>query len=171
LFQVIETHDLYLWWPDFKISKGAAVITNFDYQKYKDRAEDPKKVFEEFGDIIYNKDIINVAHNGIGLDCFQIDSWRRGIGLKTDYSFLNHYLDTNCLSKAQKLGLEPQYPLLIWLYKLHSIIRKGLKTNLTLLSKEYELNVDPSKFHGALFDSEITRQILLKLIWQLEIAI
>jgi len=169
--QVIETQDRYLYWKDFNISKDAARITQFNLQEYKEKAEDPKKVFQEFEPVLYDKNITNIMHNGFGLDIFQIDSWRRNIGLKSDYSFINHCLDTHCLEKAIRLGLNPQYPLLAWQYKLNSVIKKGLKTNLTLLAKEYELGADESKFHAGLFDSEITRQLLLKQMWKLELVI
>ncbi len=167
--EIIDVQDRYLWWNNLEVSKGAAMRTGFDYLVYKEKAEDPKKVFEEYEPILYNKNTINVYHNGIGLDCYMIDSWRRGIGLKSDYSFLNHYIDTNCIEKAAKLSLTPQYPLLEWMYKLDSVIKKGLKTNLTLLCKEYEIEVDESKFHGALYDVEQTRKILFKQFNRIEL--
>lgn len=167
--EIIEKHDRFLWWPDLKVSAGAAMITKFNYSEYKSKAEDPKKVFEELEPMLYGQNTINVMHNGISLDAYMIDSWRRRIGLKSDYSWMKRFLDTNCLAKAVKLNLTPQYPIIPWQYKLDSFIRKGLKTNLTLLSKEYGLQVDENSFHGALFDSEVTRQIFMKILWQLEL--
>lgn len=167
---VIDVQDRYLWWEDLNISTGARILTKFDYSEYKRRAEDPKKVYEEFAPILYNNQVINIAHNSIGLDYSQVDSWRRAIGIvEEDYSFQDHYVDTNCLEKAIRLSLKPQYPLLEWLFKLDSIIQKGLKTNLPLLSKEYELEADENKFHGALYDSEKTRQLFLKQIFKIEL--
>lgn len=167
--QIVEKHDRMLWWPDLRVSAGAAIITKFDYSEYKNRAEDPEKVFAEFEQIIHDQKITNVAHNGISFDYSQIDSWARGIGRKTNFLWLNRFIATNAVEKGIRLGIAPQYPLLPWLYKLDSVRRKGLKSNLAFLSREYGLEVDSEKFHGAAYDAEITRQLFFKQIWKCEL--
>jgi DNA polymerase III alpha subunit (gram-positive type) len=169
--QIIEKHNRFLWFNDLKVSADAARITGFNFQEYKDKAEDPAKVLKELSERLYDPSTINVMHNGLSFDAYQINNWRRSLGLKPDYSFLNHFVDTNCIAKLIKLNMQVQEPLLNQMYKLSNFVQKGLKTSLTTLSKQYGFEVDESQFHGALYDSEITRQIFFKQIWECELAI
>lgn len=169
---IISKNNRYLWYSDLKVSKDAARITNFNYQEYKEKAEDPKKVYEEFGDYLYNSQYIKVGHNFLGIEVPMFDSWRRAIGLKTDYSFINdRILDTHSIAKAIKKSIKPTNPLIAWMYKLNSLVEKGLKTNLGLLAKENDIPVNESLQHDALYDVLLTWEIFKKQIWQIELEV
>ena len=56
-----------------------------------------------------------------------------------------------------------------WQYRMLYIRKKGVRTNLPALGKEYEIELDYDKLHDALVDLELNVKIWNKLKWQLEI--
>jgi DNA polymerase III epsilon subunit-like protein len=56
-----------------------------------------------------------------------------------------------------------------WQYKLLNFRKKGVKTNLKQLCKDYSIDFDESKLHDALYDVIKTYEVFLKMIWDIEI--
>ena len=82
-------------------------------------------------------------------------------------------LDTNCIARAEKFNVpydrDSYDSLLEYQYKLLNKRKKGVKTNLTALGKEFEINHDYDKLHNALVDLELNIKVWDKLKWKVEI--
>ena len=59
--------------------------------------------------------------------------------------------------------------ILAWQYKVQNTPRKGIKTNLGLMSKELKINIDESKQHDANYDLFLNHQVYDKIINLVEI--
>ena len=59
--------------------------------------------------------------------------------------------------------------LLEYQYKAYHTIKKGVKTNLTALGKEFEIDVDYNNLHDAVNDLILNIKVWDKLKWQIEI--
>lgn len=99
LHNLYESHDYYIWWPDLNVSAGAARQTRFDYHNYKNKAKDPLEVLAILEKYLLDPEYIKVGHNFLGYDVMIYNVWRRALGLKEDYSFLDKVIDTNCIAK------------------------------------------------------------------------
>lgn len=167
--------DRYIWWPDLCVSKKAAQITQFNYQKYKERAEDPIKVLEEVEDIIFSKSYKIVNQNYLGFDAMVLNAWRRALGKKVynDYLYEDFKVyDNLALSRAMKKGIKPDISsginFLGWQYRMLSI-REKLKCSLGVMAKELGAEVDDSKLHEAVYDCYQAAGVFRKQIWAMEI--
>ena len=66
-----------------------------------------------------------------------------------------HYKNTEDLTQYQ--------------YKMYHERRKGIRTNLAALGREFEINHNPDKLHDALVDLELNLKVWNKLKWQIEL--
>ena len=169
--KITEKNDYWLKWNDLKMSPEAARITGWTKRKYESRAEDPVKPLEHFEKYLYDDSYIKVAHNGLGFDVYIHGIYRELLGKKRDFSYLNNFLDTNCLAKAIKAEIEydKNQNLLSWQYKMAQFRKKGLKTSLAQCCKDYDVSFDPKKLHDAMYDIEKNYEVFKKLIWNIEV--
>lgn len=161
----------YIWWDDFKISEGAAKATRFDYNGYKNKAEDPKIVLEEFWSHLNNPELVCVGHNLLNFDIYINNIMRRELGFKNDFSYINRTIDTNSLARAIKKDIK-QVERDKWyetFLRLSNFVEKGLKTSLTTLGKENNIVVDYDNLHDANEDIKLNYLVFKKLLWQIEI--
>lgn len=167
--KIIEKKDFYLKWDDLKISDEAKRITGFNEKKYLSKAVDPLKVLNEIEKFFYNPDYNVVGHNILGFDVYIHNIHRLLLGKKTDYSYLNRAIDTNCLAKARSMEISVnENDFLLWQMKLQKIRKKGLKSNLKFLCQYYSIDFDESKLHDALYDITKNYEVFKKLIWDFE---
>ena len=90
----------------------------------------------------------------------------------TDWKHLtSKFIDTNCLARGIKIG--PEYrqgdDLTAWQYRMYHTRKKGVRTNLTALGKEYDIDHNYEKLHDALVDLQLNIKVWNKLKWQLDI--
>lgn len=162
-FKVLESHQYYLKWPDYRMSKRAAEITGFNPNWVK-TGTDPEQVLRAFESYLTDPQYILIAHNGI-YDIYVYQLWRRAFGLKPNWEPLSRLVDTNLLARAYKEGWKPDRAnLKAWNYKALAAFRKGVKTNLPLMCKELGIPMDESRTHTADYDFWLTWQVYLKLI-------
>lgn len=168
---IIEEVDNYLYWPDLKMSKEAAQITNFNYNTYKSKAVDPEKPLAKFESYLFDKDYIIVGQNLLGFDIYIHNIYRRLLNRKTDYSYVSRIIDTNCIAKAIKKQLQPpkDIDLILWQFKLNSFYEKGMRTSIKTQLKEYKIDFDENMLHNSLYDVNMNFEIFKKQIWQIEI--
>ena len=168
---LIESKDYYILWDNLKMSDGAKKVTGFSYSTYKKRAEPADKTLDHLEEYLYNDDYIKLGHNILGFDIYIHNIYRKLLGRKTDYSYLNRSLDTLCLAKAiaKDIQLNDGDNLLSWQFKLNSIHQRGLRLSLGACCKTYEVDLDPSKLHNALYDIQKNYEVFKKLIWKIEI--
>jgi len=168
--KIIDKKDLWISWDrEINLSKGAAIITKFNKNKYDSLKKPYDEVFEEMENWLSDCDHI-VGHNVLGFDIYLINNYYKKMGV--DYMHIApKMIDTNCLAKGVKLGLRlaSNESLLAYQYKLLHIRKRGVRTNLKALGKEYEIDFDENKLHEALYDLELNVKVWNKLKWMIEI--
>lgn len=172
--QIIERHNFYIKWDNLNISKEAAIVTKFNKEDYLRKAQDSKYCLDILEKYLYNKDYLCLFHNGLQFDVYIHNIYRKLLGLKTDYSYINRCIDTNALAKGIKLGIKydkyQDNDLLAYQYRMLSIRQKGLKTNLTQLGQENNIEFQYDRLHDGVKDCELLWLIWTKVIrWQIDI--
>ena len=111
-----------------------------------------------------------MANDLLGFDMYLISEYYKKMG-KSAMHLVDKAIDTYCLAKAYKLGLEkPSGASLIeYQYTLLNIWRKGLGGSLQAMGKNFEIEHDYSKLHDALVDLELNLKVWNKLKMQLEL--
>lgn len=167
----VKEVDNYIYWDNLQISQEAKDITHFNESVYKQRATDPKEALELFESYLYNKDYIIVGQNLLGFDVYIHNIYRKLMGKKTDFSYVNRIIDTNCIAKAIKKNLkyQKQEDFICWQYKLNDFREKGLKTSIRAQLKDYKIDFDEHMLHNSMYDVRMNFKIFLKQIWQIEI--
>lgn len=167
----VKEVDNYIYWDNLQISQEAKDITHFNESVYKQKATDPKEALELFESYLYNKDYIIVGQNLLGFDVYIHNIYRKLMGKKTDFSYVNRIIDTNCIAKAIKKNLkyQKQEDFICWQYKLNDFREKGLKTSIRAQLKDYKIDFDEHMLHNSMYDVRMNFKIFLKQIWQIEI--
>jgi len=167
---VKSEHNLYLEIDNINISKGAAKTTGFDHVFYDKHKKDKNKILDFFDRYVYNPDYYLVGHNVLNYDTYIHNNLRLDCGKKTDYSYVERIIDTNCLSKAYKMNIKrPDDSLILWQYKLAGYRERNMKTNQKAMLNEFKIDFDESKLHDAIYDVKMTNELFKKLIWNIEI--
>jgi DNA polymerase III epsilon subunit-like protein len=165
--KIESRHDFYLKWDDLRISDDAKKVTGFKESVYKERAVDPLEVLNLFDSYLYNEEYYVVGHNIIGFDIFIHNIHRLLCNKKSDYSYIDRLIDTNCLAKANALDIEcDNKNFTSWQFKLQKIKKRNVKTNLKFLCQKYSINFDESKLHDALYDIEKNFEVFQSMLWK-----
>ena len=168
--EIVANEDLWVEWDrEINLSEGAARVTRFDKSKYDSLKKPYNKLFEKMRSWLDDCDYI-VGHNVLGFDIYLINNYYKKMGL--DYKHIApKMIDTNCLAKGVKFGLKfnSEESLLAYQYKLLHTRKRGVRTNLKALAKEYEIDFDESRLHEALYDLEVNIKVWDKLKWMVEI--
>lgn len=164
--KIQTSYDFYLKWDNLNISEGAKQVTGFNESNYKEKAVDPLEVLDLFETYVYNPNYYIVGHNIIGFDIFIHNIHRLLCNKKSDYSYMNRLIDTNCLAKANALNIEyDSTNFTLWQLKLQKIKQRGLKTNLKSLCEKYKIDFDEKKLHDALYDIEQNFKVFQSMMW------
>lgn len=167
-YKVLESHQYYLKWPDYRMGKWAGEITGFN-PNWVRTGTDPEHVLRAFESYVMDDQYIIVGHNII-YDVYIYNLWRRQLGLKPNWEPLSRLIDTNLLARAHKEGWKPDRSnLKAWHYKALAGFRKGVKTNLTLMCKELGVPIDETKTHNAAYDLSVNWEVYRKLIQLVEL--
>lgn len=152
--KIIKNENHMLNWPDINVSSDAAKITRFDFQKWKASAEDPKTVLLEFEKYLYNPEYLIVGANLFGFDIYILNTLRKTLGFKSDYSYINRVLDIQCIQKGIYFGLKtvPEN-ITAWQYQMYHYVKKGVKTSVKHLCGLYNIEYDEMKAHDAVYDN------------------
>jgi len=168
--KVKKEYDFLIKWDNLEVSADAAKITGFNRKKYDKEAVEPEKVLEFMERYLYDPAYIKLGHNLLGFDVYIHSIFRRALGKKPDYSYLNNLIDTLCIAKAIHKDIKPpKDKLLSWQYKLTSFRQRGMKASITALCKSYDLKFDQRKLHDAIYDVKMNYQIFRRQIWEVEI--
>lgn len=167
----LETIERYPYFADLKVSKKAAQITGFSYEKYYDLATPAEEVAEEFAAIVYESDNFLVGHNILSFDlaiwkvlCRLTNRWR-------GWSFIDRAIDTLPLARAfnaeETVDMEN---FLGWQMKYVGKPPRGSKkATLSAMAKTFDIPVDESKLHDAAYDISLNYQVFDKLVKKLDI--
>jgi DNA polymerase III epsilon subunit-like protein len=168
--KTLEKFDVYIKWDDLKVSDGAAKVTGFSYEHYERRATDPKEAYKLFHKYLYDPQYKLIGQNVLGFDVYILNIWRKLIGLKTDYSFVERIIDTRCLAMAIAKQIPIQRDDLIsWQYRLLNHRDKKVKASQLSLLKKYEIPFNEKLLHDAIYDCEMTYRIFKKQLFEIEL--
>lgn len=160
-----------IWWPDYEISDQVAMLNHFDRQTYNGEARDPKEVLDELEAYLYDPEYLVITMNGLGYDCFIINNWRKKLGRKTDYSWMDRHIDILATFRAIMAGAKtpPKDDLLAWQYTFLNNRDKKVKASLSAQLKHYGLEYDANLHHDPIWDVRATFQVFWKHLYELEI--
>jgi len=165
-----DSKNYYIKWDtDLKISQEAARITRYDHKKVEKEGLNIKDSFPTVKDWLDHADYI-VGHNILGFDIFLIKELYEHMGCHWDH-LMNKIIDTNCIARGIKYGTpyKPNENLLEYQYKIYHTKRRDVKSSLSTLGKEFEIEHDYEKLHDALNDLDLNLKVWNKLKWQVEI--
>ena len=151
-----------------QMNVGKNIFTKKKYDKLK---QDPSKALDKFEKYLYDPEYLIIGQNILGFDVYIHNIHRKLLGRKSDYSYINRVVDTNCIARAIKMNIDfdVDNDLLSWQYKLLNYRKKGIKTNLRQLCKDYDVEFDDKCLHEAVYDVKKTHEVLMKMIWDIEI--
>jgi DNA polymerase III epsilon subunit-like protein len=169
--KIVKKRDYWIRWSDLKMSDAAAKMTGWTESMYKEKGQDAKKILEEFEGYLYDESYINVGHNILGFDIYIHGIYRRCLGKKPDYSYIDRSIDTLCLAKAIKneIKFTKNEPFFNWQYRLNNMIDRKSKKKLMDLCKDYDISIDESKLHDAMYDIEQNYEVFKKMLWEVDI--
>lgn len=167
----IKKNLLYPYFNDLKVGKGAAAITGFKQWEYEQKSTDKEKAFNQFNDLFLDPDIYIVGHNILGFDLYIYQNWAREMGAQVSWDkFLPRCIDTLALSRAHKLEQRVDKDnFLLWQYKMLSIRKRGIRTSLSAMAKEFDIDFDSQMLHKADYDIKLNYKVFKKLTWALEV--
>lgn len=169
--KVVKKKDYWIKWDDLKMTPAAAKMTGWTQSKYDKKATDAKQILKDFEHYLYNDSYINVGHNILGFDIYVHGIFRRCLGLHPDYSYVSRSIDTLCLAKAIKndIKFSREDDLFSWQYRLNNMIDRKSKKKLIDLCKDYDISIDESKLHDAMYDIEQNYEVFKKMLWEVNI--
>lgn len=168
--EIIDEKDMYVKWDThLKISEEAARITRYDHNKVNSLGVAPEKAFEVMSSWLESSYRI-IGHNILNFDVYLIK------GLYEKYNkewrhLVPKIIDTNALARGIKYGELPQSndDIISYQYRLANSPRRGVKTNMTSLGKEYGIEHDYDKLHDAIIDLKLNLKIWNKIKFQIDI--
>ena len=169
--KIVKKKDYWIHWDDLKMSDTAAKMTGWTQVMYDKKAEDAKKILAEFEHYLYDESYINVGHNILGFDIYIHGIFRRCLGKNPDYSYIKRSIDTLCLAKAIKneIKFSQNDNFFNWQYRLNNMIDRKSKKKLMDLCKDYDISIDESKLHDAMYDIEQNYEVFKKMLWEVNI--
>jgi DNA polymerase III epsilon subunit-like protein len=166
----VDSKNFYIKWDtDLKISDDAARITRYDHKRVQKEGLNIKDAFPTIKDWLDHADYI-VGHNILGFDIYLIKELYKTMGCHYEH-LLNKIIDTNCIARGIKYGIpyKNDLNLLEYQYKIYHTKKKNVKSSLTALGKENNIEHDYEKLHDAINDLDLNLKVWNKLKWQMEI--
>jgi len=169
--QIVESYDRYIKWKThLKISDEAAKITKFDQKKFDAEAVSSEEVYPVMKQWLTEADYI-VGHNILGFDIYLIKEWFL-LNKDNPRELFKKVICTNVIAKA--IGLDMTTPdknrhLLEFQYPILHTRKRGLKTRLEFLGKEYKIEHDYDNLHNALVDLSLNVKVWNKQKFSIEV--
>jgi DNA polymerase III epsilon subunit-like protein len=160
-----------IFWPNYEVKPEIAAMNHFDRQTYENEARDPVEVLDEFESYLYDPSYLIVGMNSLGFDCYIHNNWRKTLGRKTDYSWMNRHIDILATFRAIMAGSKtpPKDDLLAWQYNFLHNRDKKVKASLSAQMKHFNLAYDASAHHNAIVDVRYTFEVFWKHLYELDI--
>ena len=157
------------WDTNLKIGAEAARITRYSQTKMDKEGVSPEEVFPTIKDWLDNADYI-VGHNVLGFDIYLIKALYEYMG--EDYRHLTtKVIATTCIARGVKYALpyKTADDFTCYQYKILNTRRKGGKSSLTALGREFDIDHDYEKLHNAIVDLELNLKVWNRLKYSLEL--
>lgn len=171
---IVGSHDIITNWlevcPDLFIEPEVAMMNHYSEEKVRRVGLNPEDSFKKIWPILKRADYI-VWHNGLKFDIYMLKAWAEEMG--EDWQWvLEKSIDTKSIAQGLKMNIlfnPRQDTFLEYQYRMANIVAKGVKTKLSVLAKEYNIPVDESKLHDAIYDLTVNKAVFEKMIQQVEI--
>lgn len=160
-----------IFWPNYDVKPEIAAMNHFDRFQYENEARDPVEVLDEFESYLYDPEYLVIGMNSINFDGFIHNNWRKALGRKTDYSWMNRHIDILATFRAIMAGSKtpPKDDLLAWQYNFLHNRDKKVKASLSAQMKHFNLAYDAALSHNALVDVRNTFEVFKKQLFELDI--
>lgn len=171
--EVIESKDILINWTketDLKISDEAARITRYDHGKVLREGIKPKEAWEIAEKYMDSCDYI-IGHNIINFDIYLLKGYAEYLNRPWKH-LVPKMIDTRSLIQGMKLGIpfnKEKDNLIEYQYRMSNRVVKGVKTNLTAVGKEYNIEHDYENLHNAIVDLELNLKVWNKVKYQIDI--
>lgn len=169
--QIISKHEYHIRISDLNVSPDAARVTKFNMAEHLKKAQDPRKVYELFLNDFDDPRNQIVAQN-FYFDWNIILNLAKYIGVQNKSIVNNRLYDTIALSKAYRLGKSPpdvREEYVNWQFSMLNLRKKGLKTSLGLMCREFGIDFSDEFSHSALYDATKTSELFQKLIMTVKV--
>ncbi len=167
---IIDERDYYIKWnTNLKISEEAARLTRYSQTRMDKDGLAPEEVFPTIHEWLRDCDYI-VGHNILGFDLYLLKGFYEY--MREDYNQLTpKIIDTNCIARGVKYGMiyKKDEDFTCYQYKVLHTRKKGVKSSLSFLGKEFEIEHDYENLHDAIVDLKLNLKVWNKLKWQIEI--
>jgi len=163
--EITKLVDVYLKWPELKISDYAKGMGTYNEETVEKEGKDPLEELKKFEEYLYDPEYKILVFNGLNFDIYLHNLWRRSLGFSSDYSYVNRVIDVRALIIADKLNLNYDNQndnFFFWQMKLLGYRQRGLKSNLELACKENKIEIDKPEFHSAAFDIRMTYEVFIQ---------
>jgi DNA polymerase III epsilon subunit-like protein len=170
---IIDSKDILINWTketDLQIGDEAARITRYDHQKLLKFGIAPKEAWLIAEEYLNKADFI-IGHNILNFDIYLLSSYAQYLNRPWKH-FLDKMIDTRALIQGFKLGTpftKGKDNLAEYQYRMINKVVKGVKTNLTVVAKEYNIDHNYDNLHDAICDLELNVKIWNKIKYQIEI--
>ena len=165
-----DERDYYIKWDtDFKISDDAKRITRYDDDFVQKNGKTLEQTVPTIQKWLDKADYI-IGHNILGFDIYLIKELYKLHG--ADYKpLIPKIIDTNCIARGIKMDIpyKPGEDFIEYQYRIYNTRRKGIRTNMTALGKEFDIKHDYENLHNALVDLGLNLKIWNKLKYSLEL--
>ena len=158
-------------WPNYSVAPEIAAMNHFDENQYLCEARDPTEVLDEFESYLYDPSYMSISMNGLGFDYAIHNNWRKALGRKTDYSWLDRHWDILAVFRAIQSGAKspPKDDFLAWQYSWINHRDRKIKASLASQLKHYNIPFNDQARHDALVDVELTFEVFKKQLFELDI--
>lgn len=169
--EIVDSYKAYIKWDrPPNVSKGAALITKFDPLNIEKFGIDYREVVQKTVDWT-SKCLFLAGQNILAFDLYFLNGFYKIAG-KSSINLAEKIIDTHALAKGIKMGItfDPRKSsLLEYQYQMIHTIAKGVKTNLTTLGHEYNVEHNYDGLHDALSDIQLNFKIWNKIKYQVDI--
>lgn len=171
---IFEENDFYIYWPNLRVSEGAARVTRFEYNEWESKARPAEEVMEIFNNACRWADII-VGHNIFGFDIEVYYSYCKKIMIQP-LPIYKKFFDTMAVFKAYRLEKDfiPKNDFISWQITLahfydKNIIKRGFST-LKKAAQTFDIDFDDKKAHNALYDISVNHKVAQKLFYKFPVS-
>ena len=165
-----DERDYYIKWDtDFKISDDAKRITRYDDNFVQENGKTIEQTVPTIQKWLDKADYV-VGHNILGFDIYLIKELYKLHG--KDYRpLVPKVIDTNCIARGIKMEIPYRAgeDFTEYQYRIYNTRRKGIRSNLTALGKEFGIDHDYANLHNALVDLDLNLKVWNKLKYSLEL--
>lgn len=169
--EILLSKNIYIKWPNLKISADAARITRYDKNIVDEQGIDPELALYGFNKLLYDPQIRSVFHNGMNFDYAIHNIWCKNFGLSSDYKYLKKSFDTRALFTLYKLKIPWRHDQSSYFQQIKALNyrKRGFKSNLAFVCKELGIKIDESLTHDANYDIHLTFFVFQEMLKRLDL--